>query len=210
MSVDSLPPAKRVRHVPRVLVVDDHDDLAASLCAVLSNAVFEGAKADVARTATGSEALRVADGYDVMIVDIKLPDMSGVELLRELKVRNAASEVIVITGFATKDAAVDALHSGAFAFIEKTFRPNELTATVAQALNKVRLHHERFELEQRYRALVELTDVMVVELDAHGRVVFFNQKALTLAGHDADAVSGRDFLSSWIVPEEREDVGTVI
>ncbi len=210
MSVDSLPPAERVRRVPRVLIVDDHDDLAASLCSVLSNALFEGARADVTRTATADEALAVAAAFDVMIVDIKLPDMSGVELLRELKQRNVASEVIVITGFATKDAAIDALHSGAFAFIEKSFRPDELTAVVAQALKKVRLHHDRTDLEQRYRALVELTDVMVVELDSKGRVVFFNHKALTLAGHDSETVAGRDFLTSWIVPEEREGVGSVM
>ena len=210
VSVDSLPPAQRVRHVPRVLIVDDHDDLASSLCALLSSAQFEGARAEVERVATGAAALEVAAACDVIIVDVKLPDMSGVDLLRELKRRNVASEVIVITGFATKDAAIDALHLGAFAFIEKSFRPDELTAVVAQAIRKVRLHHERTDLEQRYRALVELTDVMVVELDARGAVVFFNNKALTVAGLDAETVNGRDFLTSWIVPEEREQVGEVM
>ena len=121
MSVGSLPPAKRVRHIPRVLVVDDHDDLAASLCGVLSNAAFEGAKADVKRTATGAEALVAADVYDVLIVDIKLPDMSGVELLRELKHRNGSSEVIVITGRVGKRSPLPASRLDANSWAKGTF-----------------------------------------------------------------------------------------
>ncbi len=64
------------------------------------------------------------------------------------------------------DAAIGALRSGAFAFIPKSFRPEELVSTIEQALEKVRLARERDELERRYRALVELTDVLVVGLDA--------------------------------------------
>ena len=61
-----------------------------------------------------------------------------------------------------------ALRSGAYAFIPKSFRPEELISTVEQALTKVRLAREREELERRYRALVELTDVLVVGLDVAG------------------------------------------
>ena len=97
---------------------------------------------------------------------MKLPDTSGVDLIARLRAACPFGEVVLITGFATMDAAIGALRSGAFAFVPKSFRPEELISTVEQALTKVRLAREREELERRYRALVELTDVLVVGLDA--------------------------------------------
>src|SRR6266550_4398652 len=64
--------------------------------------------------------------------------------------------------------AIGALRSGAFAFVLKSFRPEELISIVEQALGKVQLKREREELERRYRDLVELTDVLVVAIDDGG------------------------------------------
>ncbi len=89
-----------------------------------------------------------------------------------------------------------ALRSGAFAFVPKSFRPEELISTVEQALTKVRLAREREELERRYRALVELTDVLVVGLDASGRVALFNRKAALFAGVEPSAALGWQFVAA--------------
>ncbi len=101
------------------------------------------------------------------------------------------------------DAAIGALRSGAFAFIPKSFRPEELISTVEQALTKVRLSREREELERRYRALVELTDVLVVGLDAGDHVALFNRKASMFAGVEPSGAIGRPFVESWIPEEDR-------
>src|SRR6202042_3990980 len=102
-------------------------------------------------------------------------------------------EVVLITGFASMDAAIGALRSGAFAFVPKSFRPEELISTVEQALTKVRLARERDELERRYRALVELTDVLVVGLDADDGVALFNPKASVFVGIEPGEALGRPF-----------------
>lgn len=184
----------------RVLIVDDNRDLVDALRSVLESVVTEVGIVSVATAVNGKEALLVADrdGFDVAIVDVQLPDTSGVELIASLRERAPASEVILITGFATVDAAIGALRSGAFAFVLKSFRPEELRAIVEQALAKVGLKRSREELERRYRDLVELTDVLVVALDESLRVVLFNQKAVVTTGTErADAV-GMRFLETWI------------
>lgn len=146
------PPAPRAR----VLIVDDSVELVASLRAVLMAAEWSDGSAaadviDVVTASRGDEGLATARsrGFEVAIVDVKLPDTSGVDLIARLREACPLGEVILITGFATMDAAIGALRSGAFAFVPKSFRPEELVSTVEQALAKVRLARERRVLEKR-------------------------------------------------------------
>jgi PAS domain S-box-containing protein len=191
----------------RVLIVDDNPDLVGSLRDVL-----EPQGLTVVTASRGSEALAIAraDGFDVAIVDVKLPDVSGVNLIEQLRESAALSEVVLITGFASVDAAIGALRSGAFAFVLKSFRPEELISTVEQALTKVRLKRDREELERRYRALVELTDVLVVALDERSRVVFFNRRAAQMTGVSSLDASGRSFADSWIPQEDHAKLAEAI
>jgi len=202
--ISSRPPSPAsARHSGRVLIVDDNQDLVGTLRQVLEPHGLE-----VGTASRGEEALAVARrvGFDVAIVDVKLPDASGVDLIGPLRSAAPLSEIVLITGFASVDAAIGALRSGAFAFILKSFRPEELISTVKQAITKVRLKREREELERRYRALVELTDVLVVALDAGGAVALFNSKAALMAGVASEAARGRDFAASWVPEEERAKV----
>jgi PAS domain S-box-containing protein len=194
----------------RVLIVDDNVELVGTLHAVLMTAeLADGTTAsrsiEVVTASRGDEGLAIARarGFDVAIVDVKLPDTSGVDLIAQLREASPFGEVVLITGFASMDAAIRALRYGAFAFVPKSFRPEELISTVEQALTKVGLARGREELERRYRALVELTDVLVVGLDADDRVALFNRKASLFAGIEASTALGRPFIESWIPDEER-------
>jgi signal transduction histidine kinase len=194
----------------RVLIVDDNVELVGSLHAVLMTAELSDGTAasraiEVITASRGDEGVAVARarGFDVAIVDVKLPDASGVDLIAPLRAASPFGEVVLITGFASMDAAIRALRSGAFAFVPKSFRPEELLSTVEQALTKVRLARERQELEQRYRALVELTDVLVVGLDPDDRVALFNRKASLVAKIEPGDALGRPFVESWIPDSDR-------
>src|SRR5579872_5618229 len=194
----------------RVLIVDDNGELVGSLHAVLMSAELSDGRAasntiEVVTASRGDEGLAEAQarGFDVAIVDVKLPDTSGVHLIPRLREACPLGEIVLMTGFATMDAAMGALRSGAYAFVPKSFRPEELVSTVEQALSKVRLARERDELERRYRALVELTDVLVVGVDADDRVVLFNRKASLFAGVEPGEATGRPFVESWIPDEDR-------
>ncbi|MEO8797005.1 MAG: response regulator, partial [Polyangiaceae bacterium] len=98
----------------RVLIVDNNRDLVETLRDVLEPQGFT-----VVTASRGDEAMAMAraDGFDVAIVDVKLPDASGVDLIEPLRGASMPSEVVLITGFATVDAAIGALRSGAFAFV---------------------------------------------------------------------------------------------
>src|SRR5690242_14550893 len=122
--------------------------------------VLEGAReldVEVSLAPDGQQGLASArrDGFDVAVVDVKLPDASGVDLIRPLREASEHGEIVLVTGFATVDTAIAALQAGAFAFILKSFRPEEFISTVAQALEKIALKREREDYEQRYRAIIE-------------------------------------------------------
>ncbi len=193
----------------RVLVIDDNAELVGTLHAVLLSAERSERGAgplEVVTASRGNEGLELAraHAFDVAIVDVKLPDASGVDLIPALRAASPFGEVVLITGFASMDAAIGALRSGAFAFIPKSFRPEELISTIEQALTKVRLARERDELERRYRALVELTDVLVVGLDSDDRVALFNRKASLLAKVGPGEALGRPFVDGWLSQEDRQ------
>jgi PAS domain S-box-containing protein len=198
------PPAPSPGRAPgRVLIVDDNVELVGTLQAVLSRAM--GAeRLEVVTASRGEEALAVArsQGFDVAIVDVKLPDTSGVDLIEPLRAASPLGEVVLITGFASVDAAIGALRSGAFAFVLKSFRPEELLSTVDQALAKVRLQRDREELESRYRALVQLTDVLAAAVDTDGKVALWNRKASQTSGVAAAVALGKDFVESFIAPAD--------
>jgi PAS domain S-box-containing protein len=177
----------------RILIVDDNQSHAHNLREIL-----EGAReldVEVALAPDGQAGLAAArrDGFDVAVVDVKLPDASGVDLILPLRAASPHGEVVLVTGFATVDTAIAALRAGAFAFILKSFRPEELISTVAQALEKISLKREREELEQRYRALIEAAGVLILGLTADGRVALFNPRLSALTGIEPGAAIGTPF-----------------
>jgi PAS domain S-box-containing protein len=187
----------------RILIIDDNTSLAVNLRDVL-----EGAgelSVEVALAPDGQAGLAAArrDGFDVAVVDVKLPDANGVDLIRPLR-EAAPGEIVLVTGFATVDTAIAALQGGAFAFILKSFRPEELISTVAQALEKIALKREREEYARRYRALVDAADVLIVGLDAAGCVTLFNRRLSALTGVAAEAALGRSFAEAFVDETDRK------
>jgi PAS domain S-box-containing protein len=178
----------------RILIIDDNVPLAENLRDVLEGARELDVEVRLAPDGHSGLAAARREGFDVAVVDVKLPDATGVELIRPLRAASETGEIVLVTGFATVDTAIAALQAGAFAFILKSFRPEELISTVAQALEKIALKRERAEYERRYRALVDAADVLIVGLDAEGRVTLFNPRLAALAGVAADVAEGRAFV----------------
>lgn len=204
MDGKSSPPLREPATRRRLLIVDDNADLVDTLRAVLSSGIPH---LEIDTAASGINAIDLArKGFDVAIVDVKLPDASGVDLIQPLRRVSPFAEVLLLTGYASVDAAIGALRSGAFAFVLKSFRPEELIAIVEQALTKVELKHEREELERRYRDLVEVTDVLVVALDESDQVALMNRKAASLVGLASEQALGRSLVDAWIPDEDRAAV----
>jgi len=138
-------PPRRVLN--RVLVVDDDPGLRDLLRVLLEEAGYE-----VTMAATGHEATRLlaADDIPVAVVDWRLPDVQGQELLARIRAASGSTRVVIHTGYGSYESARDALNLGAYAYVEKVHDGEELLARVAAA------HEDRFldqlrELEQRHR-----------------------------------------------------------
>jgi signal transduction histidine kinase len=141
---------------PRVLVVDDNAALVDNLTEVLADAGY-----DVRGAVTCAEALVAAsqDGFDVALVDLRLPDGDGTALAPRLKEKSASGEVVLLTGYATLESAVAAVRAGACAYLVKPCATHELLVTVEQAMRQVRLHAEKQELARRAQTAEKLAAV---------------------------------------------------
>jgi signal transduction histidine kinase len=131
--------------LPRVLVVDDNQTLVENLTEILEDAGYavHGVHSCAAALAGARE------GFDVALVDLKLPDGDGTALAPRLKEASPDGEVVLLTGFATLESAVAAVRAGACAYLVKPCATQELLVTVEQAMRQVRLHHEKRELARR-------------------------------------------------------------
>lgn len=118
----------------KVLIVDDEPVVIASARKILSTEGFEVRTADSAEGAF--ESLR-ADTPDVVLVDLQLPTLSGLELLEIVKKEYPALAVIMMTGYTTEENAHKALEKGAIDFIPKPFSFEELLHVLARALEKL-------------------------------------------------------------------------
>ena len=89
--------------------------------------------------------------FDLLLTDLKMQGLGGMDLLRQLKEEYADIEVIMMTAFSTIEDAVEAMRLGAVDFVPKPFTPDELTAVVSKALEKKRVLFETQHLESAYQ-----------------------------------------------------------
>ncbi len=129
---------------PRVLIADDEAIARRNLAHVLER---EGLRADCA--ANGEEALACLAGahYHLLLTDLRMPGIDGLELLRRTRERSPDTEVVVITAHANTESAVEAMKNGAFYYVEKPFRLPEVRKVVREALEKVALKRENATLK---------------------------------------------------------------
>lgn len=128
---------------PKILVTDDDLATLKTLSANLEDMGYQ-----VATATKGTEALELIRkrGFNIVIADIKLPDISGLEILETAKELNPETAVIMITGHASLETAVDAINEGAYAYILKPVTMSELETTINNALREQRLLSENREL----------------------------------------------------------------
>jgi len=130
----TLPTATTV--MGRILVVDDHAPARESVADVLRQSGYE-----VACSASAVEALPMLDqeSWDVVITDLQMPGMDGLEFIRQIDLRRLHVQVLMVTAHATIASAVEAMRHGAFDYLEKPFEVNRLEALVARAMQRRRL-----------------------------------------------------------------------
>jgi len=142
----------------RLLVVDDEIIALKNLEHVLTKEGY-----DIVTTDSGPEALKLLEEeeFSVVLTDLRMPEVDGMQVLERSRELHPHSEVIMITGYATIDSAVEAMKKGAYHYIAKPYRLDEVRIVVAEAVEKNRLKKENVALREHLEHLrVKFEDIM--------------------------------------------------
>lgn len=177
----------------RVLVVDDEPRMAEGCKRVLEPAGYEVVTAD-----SGERALELAapGAFDLALIDLKMPGMSGLDLLRRLREMDATLVCIMVTAYATLETAVEATKHGAYDYLAKPFTPDELESAAGKALALRRLSAEAERLREeaernlllvadersRTRTIIQSMADGVMVTNREQQLVLYNPTLLRLLG----------------------------
>jgi DNA-binding response OmpR family regulator len=138
---------------PRLLLVDDEEMYLEYLSKRLINRGYT-----VTKCLSGEEALEKIrdDDFDVIILDVLLPGIDGIETLREINKQKPLCEVIILTGHASQESGVEGMNLGAFDYLRKPCDTEELVSKIHQAYQKKMEHEERMRnANRRYQTEAE-------------------------------------------------------
>ena len=136
----------------RILVIDDEKVVCQSCYLLLSG---EGCEVDTSQNPKEGLVMAEQNPYDLILLDLKMPEVSGMEFLRRIRDFRPDTEVIIMTGFAEISTAVEAIKLGAFDYLPKPFSPDQLIVAVGKAIETREIRAEnrylRRELQARYK-----------------------------------------------------------
>ncbi len=141
----------------KILVVEDEDSMREILSMLLEG---EGYQVDTASDGTEGLDLLAKDIYDLIITDIKMPGANGFELLKKAQEISPESLVIMITAFGTVESGIEAMKLGAYDYINKPFKVDEIRMIVRKAVDKRKLHSEVTLLRETVKAAHEIENII--------------------------------------------------
>ncbi len=134
-----------VQRAPRLLVVDDEAVILEILREFLE---YEGMQVVCAESAEAAIGQLKHEPFDVVLTDLKMPGLGGLHLLRHVRESHADTQCVIMTGFGTVETAIEAMKQGAFDYILKPFRPDEVIQVVRRVLEKQQLERENIALRE--------------------------------------------------------------
>jgi len=190
---------------PKILIVDDEPRMCKSLHLLLSSCAY-----NVHTALSGMEALELVreTTYDIAVLDLFLPDMSGTELMGYIKQNGPETSVIIMTGNASVESAISALRKGAYDYLKKPFEIDQLKKIIENALQKRRLELDKAEInhkltvsEEKYKYLVCNSPDIIYVLDARGHFTFISDAVERLLGVKPEEFVGKHY--TCLLPEDQ-------
>ena len=182
---------------PRILVVDDEPLILEGLTRLLAPLDY-----DVSIAKGGCDAI-IAIGkqqFDIILLDLGMPDLSGSEVLRFIADRGVITPVIVLSGESSIDAAINALRAGACDFVRKPYESEELLRRIDNTLTRSRLEKENNQIMQRlqqsekwHRFLINNSPDFIYTLDPQGNFTFVNDRLEALTGFMRHELLGQHY-----------------
>jgi diguanylate cyclase (GGDEF)-like protein/PAS domain S-box-containing protein len=193
------PPPRPGAQPLRVLLVDDEARIREAVQELIAQPERE-----ILHAGTGTEALRIlaSQPIDLALLDIRLPDMTGLDILEDMRRDGLDTRVIIVSADDQVDSAIAALRLGAYEYVRKPFEPAALRRTVDNALVQLGLEREnagmrtRLEASERlHRYLVDQSPDLIYTLDPGGRFTFVNERFQRLLGFDRQELLGNHYSS---------------
>jgi signal transduction histidine kinase/FixJ family two-component response regulator len=174
---------------PSILIVDDETRIRQVCVQMLSHEGY-----DVAQAENGEKGLEaIADRhFDIILLDLCMPGISGMEALGQIRSLHPDTVVIVITGYATLSHAVEAMKNGAFDFLAKPFSPEDLRLIIGKAFEHIRTLNDIAHEKSRMHAMLNQLADGVLATDARKKIALANQAFLSLIRHDGSPPIGMD------------------
>jgi len=141
----------------KILVIDDERSVCVTCRRIL---IADGHEVDHELSGLDGVRRAVQGDYDIVLLDLKMPDISGLEALEEIKRERPDVTVIIITGYATIQTSIEAIKRGAFHYVPKPFTPEELSIAVSKALSDRRVRDENEFLRQELSRLQRTMQIL--------------------------------------------------
>ncbi|NTV94575.1 MAG: EAL domain-containing protein [Thiobacillus sp.] len=157
---------------------------------------------EIVTAMSGHQALGMleARGFDIVLLDLGLPDMSGHDVMAQVRRQWPETSVIVVSGDTSIESAIRALRLGAYDYLRKPYEPEELIKIVRNTTQKLHLHNENRHFQQMlqhseylHRLLVNNSPDIIYTLDPQGRFTFVNESAQRILGADAASLIGHHY-----------------
>jgi len=180
--------SQAITHTPTILVIDDEARIRDACQLVLSEKGYE-----VEIAPDGELGLQMINDkhFDIVLVDLMMPTISGFDVLSEIRSHHLDTVVIVITGYATLEHSIEAMKKGAFDFIPKPFTPDQLRAVVEKSFKYTRALKDISESKSRLRVMVNRLSEGVMTTDADKKIAQVNPAFLHMIGYHGEDVIGR-------------------
>lgn len=202
-----------------VLVVEDNPSQIKTLCDILEDEGFRPIACGC-----GADALGVAEreGVHVAILDLRLPDFDGLDLLERLKGQRPEMKVIVNTAYASLESAIVAVNREAFAYVQKMGDVDELLRHVHRAFHTHFVDYSNLlEEEVRKRTMevsaarekaetyLEMAGTMIVSLNRQGEIILLNRKGYEILGYGDDELLGKNWFDTCLPKDIVSEIKTV-
>ena len=194
---------------PHILLIDDEAIALSNLKHVFER---EGYTVTACRSGEDGLAAMQTTEFDLVLTDLKMPGIDGMDILRHVRTTLPEVPVIMITGHATLDSAVDAMKAGAYHYIAKPFRLAEAREVVRGALELRRVRRENTELKVRIEELSDQTTIITQDLGMQRLL----ETARQIAGTDTNVVihgesgTGKELLARFIHQSSRRAHGPFV
>ena len=191
----------------RILIVDDEPAQCESLRDLI---LLYGYEVEIAMS--GEEAIKVMGNchFDILLLDLNMPGMTGFDVIDHIIENRIAAKVVVISGEVCFESVKQALQKGAHDFIKKPYVPDELLATIENAVSKKALEDTNTVISQKlseseylHRFIVDNSPDIVFMLDTEGRFTFLNETIYQLLGYNKNELIGEHY--SKIIARQSKD-----